>query len=248
MRDIEDYTEKYTKNNFELNYQVKYRRKKVLELLYKYSHEKVLEIGCGMHSVAKDFHDFLEFTIVEPSEAFARKAEQEVERADVIHGTIENVATFVGKKDYDYIIVSALLHEVENPAAFLKIIHQLCTPRTIIHINVPNAKSFHRLLAYESRIIDRISSLSESNFKFQQHSIFDMGSLKALLSDTAQKGGKGITIVESGSYFVKPFAHAQMEQCLKHRIFGDNVIEGFDQMIKYLPDMGSEIYMNYKIQ
>lgn len=47
MRDIDKYAEDYVKGDFEI-YQVKYRRKMVLEQIAKYKPRKVLEIGCGM--------------------------------------------------------------------------------------------------------------------------------------------------------------------------------------------------------
>ena len=50
MRDIHDYEIKYKEEPCE-TYQVKYRRKKVLELLKKNENKYILEIGCGLEPI-----------------------------------------------------------------------------------------------------------------------------------------------------------------------------------------------------
>lgn len=74
MRDIEDYTQKYLEPGFEV-YQVKYRRKKVLEILHRYKPKHVLEIGCGMEPLFQyaDW-EYQYWTVVEPSEVFVKNA------------------------------------------------------------------------------------------------------------------------------------------------------------------------------
>ena len=47
MRDIDKYTENYIIANFE-DYQIKYRRKLILDVMSKYNPKTILEIGCGM--------------------------------------------------------------------------------------------------------------------------------------------------------------------------------------------------------
>ncbi len=46
-----------------------------------------------------------------------------------------------------FIICSGLLHEVEEPDKMIRDIFRLCGRETIVHINVPNANSIHRLVA-----------------------------------------------------------------------------------------------------
>lgn len=44
-------------------------------------------------------------------------------------------------------ILSSLLHKVEDSQRFLRAVFKCCTENTVVHINVPNADSIHRLLA-----------------------------------------------------------------------------------------------------
>ena len=75
----------------------------------------------------------------------------------------------------------------------------------------------------------------------QQYRVFDMEKLSKVLRQN------GFEIISNGSYFLKPFTHNQMEQLLSSEIFDSRVIEGLNKMTKYLPEFGSEIFVNCKI-
>ncbi|MBR1730094.1 MAG: hypothetical protein IJ728_11305 [Selenomonadaceae bacterium] len=148
---------------------------------------------------------------------------------------------------FDCIIVSSLLHELEQPIDFLKKIIEVCDDNTAVYMNVPNAKSFHRVLAYESGLIPAFNAFNEKNKVMQQHSVFDLDSLEELITIAAKESGRKIQILDKCSSFIKPFTHKQMEACLNNGIINANIINGFDNMIKYMPDLGSEIYIVYRV-
>lgn len=257
MRDIGDYAKKYIQSNFENNYQVKYRRKKVLEEISKYAHRNILEIGCGLTSLAEDVDDFNSFTVIEPSECFInyarssleQKAPARIGRVRFLQGLFpEGVIEAISDNSYDFVVVSSLLHEVENPSKLLDGILAIADNDTIIHLNVPNAYSLHRLLAYEAGIIEEVEKFSERNISYQQHSVFSLKSLMLLLNNWGETYNLDIDVLDKGSYFIKPFTHAQMEKSLEYGIIDANVIQGFDKLIKYMPDLGSEIFVNFKLK
>lgn len=250
MRDIEIYEKNYLKLNFELEYLVKYRRKKVLELLSLHEHKHILEVGCGMDSLANHVEEYESFTIVEPGEHFINENKKKLkypEKTRFVKGFIEEQVTKLIDRKYDFIVISGLLHEIENPEKLLLEISTLCEKnKTIVHINVPNANSIHRILAYESGLLPKVTSYSEANIEFEQHNIFDMENLQNMIS-TSVPAGQNIEVVEKGSYFIKPFSHKQMQDCLDKEIISEDVIDGFDRLSKYLPDYGAEIFIDYKI-
>ena len=49
-------------------------------------------------------------------------------------------------------------------------------------------------------------------------------------------------IIESGSYFVKPFTHDQMNKMLSLGIIDKSCLNGLDKMIKFLPGLGAELW------
>ena len=222
MRDIADYTRQYEKSDFENKYQVKYRRRKVLALMEQYPHDDILEIGCGLEPLAMFLPNLGKCTIVEPSEEFASHARSLAQKmrggVDVVQGFFEDVAPKLADEAFDYVVCSSLLHEVERPERLLNAIFTLPAVRSghaVVHINVPNAYSFHRLLAVESGLIPDVKTFSRQNQEWQQHAVYDMGMLKRALRSAAYQCGRTVNILEEGSYFLKPFTHRQMERCLE---------------------------------
>ena len=247
MVDMADYSSKYSdqysNQSFETSL-VKIRRRQVLASLLKYGHKYILEIGCGLEPLFPYCGQFQTYTIVEPSEVFAQRARDlaaGTQGIDIIQGYFEEVYDQLPVKPcFDFIILSSLLHEVEKPIELLQAIWRLCGESTIIHINVPNVFSFHRLLAVEMGIINDIFEQSGTEAKFQRQTRFDKSLLFKMVEDN------GFQIISSGTYFVKPFTHEQMEKMLHHGILDTLVIEGLERMIKYMPDLGCEMFVDVK--
>ena len=137
------------------------------------------------------------------------------------------------------IICSGLLHEVEDPKFLLREIFKASSKNSIIHVNVPNANSFHRILAVKSGIISDVKIFSGRNTILQQHAIFDMRELVNLVSEM------GFVILEQGQYFLKPFSHSQMQKMMELEIIDEKVLDGLYEMGK--TNFGSEIYVNVRI-
>lgn len=239
MRDIAQYTQEYVKCNFEEK-QVCFRRKKVLEIMASYPHKRILEIGCGQEPLFQFIDDFEQYTVVEPGNSFFENAvllSEGDSRITCIHEFFDK-KILLPAGAYDFIICSGLLHELENPMEIVEKVCEIADDKTILHINVPNAKSLHRLLALESGLIESVYSVSERGKRLQQASVFDMDMLKQMAADG------GFRVIESGSYFVKTFTHSQMEKMLDEQIIDERILGGFYNLAKYLPDYGSEIYVN----
>jgi SAM-dependent methyltransferase len=238
-RDIKEYTETYDSQSFE-KVQVKYRRKKVLEILNKYSPVKVLEIGCGNDSIFNYYKKFDFATIIEPSEIFFQKAKNTFSsftNISIYNDFLEKISDKI-VADFDFIILSALLHEVENPEFLLENIKKLCSKNTIVHINVPNNKSFHLLWAYSAGLISSLGNLTPTALELQQNTTFDISFLSNMVNES------GFKIVEKGSYSLKPFSHDKMQQCIDNKVLDDALLDALYHMVEYAPELGSEIFVN----
>jgi hypothetical protein len=99
-------------------------------------------------------------------------------------------------------------------------------------------QSFHRLLAVEMGLIDDVFEPSDRDHRFGHHAQFDQERFSALLESA------GLYVVESGTYFVKPFTHDQMDALLCTEAFAPALIDGLDGMIRYMPGHGAELYAN----
>ena len=244
MRDIGNYSEKYRIPGFE-DYQVRYRRKLVLRQIAKYPHRRILEIGCGMEPLFLFWdieEQFEKFTVIEPDEIFYDNALRLSRTVDNVECINDYFAPSKKLKDekYDIIIVSSLLHEIENEDNFLLGIREIASENTIVHINTPNANSFHRILAKEMNLISDTHCMSKRNTELQQSRVYDLN----MLRQTAERNQ--FTVVDSGSYFIKPFTHEQMYSLIQKEIITEAVLDGLFEMSRELPGCGSEIYVDVK--
>jgi 2-polyprenyl-3-methyl-5-hydroxy-6-metoxy-1,4-benzoquinol methylase len=155
---------------------------------------------------------------------------------DYFERTIEEIQSM--GIEFDYVVCSSLLHELDEPDKLLKAIYELCSEQTIVNIIVPNAKSVHRLLAHCMGMIPDIYCKSEMQTIMQQSDVvYDTDSL----GERCRKNG--FKVIDSGSFFVKFFSHKQMQACLDNGIFDETLLEGLDKLVEYMPEYGSEIWV-----
>ncbi len=242
--DMTDYSAQYLRQYDQQSFEtvlVGIRREEVLRAVARHPHARVLEIGCGLEPLFTFAQGWARFTVVEPSEEFVRHA-RELARARegvrVLHGFFEDAQSELEPGSFDLVIVSSLLHEVPDPRALLRAIRAVCGRQTVVHLNVPNMRSFHRLLAYEMGLIGSIFEPSEIERRFQRHTRYDLPGLVSLVE------AEGFRVLESGTYFVKPFTHGQMEGMLAGGIIDARVIDGLGRMTKHMPGMGCEMYVD----
>ncbi|QDQ26267.1 class I SAM-dependent methyltransferase [Chitinimonas arctica] len=240
-RDIHDYTVQYQSLPFEA-IQAGFRRRRVLAEIARVQPRHLLEVGCGLAPLFTDLPDTA-VTVIEPAPAFAEHARQLAGgRTDVrvMEGYLESVAP-PGDK-VDMIILSSLLHEVEDPQALLAAVRRHCDGDTLVHVNVPNALSLHRLLAVAMGLMDAPGAISATQRTMQQRATYDTTSLAAELESA------GFEVVARGSLFIKPFTHGQMQQLVDSGFMTDAMLEGLDKLVEQLPEQGSEIYINARLR
>lgn len=244
---IGDYTRRYAEQYDEHGFEtvlVEVRRRQVLETFVRHTHRHVLEIGCGLEPLFEHVTDFDTFTVVEPSEEFvenARRVAAGRAGVEVRQDYFESEAPLLAGRPFDLVVASSLLHEVSDPRRLLGAIRSVCADGTVVHVNVPNVRSFHRLLALEMGLIDSVFEPSEMERQFQRTTRFDMDSLQRMLHD------EGFEVTRSGSYMVKPFTHKQMEAMLAAGIVDGRVLEGLARMVAHFPGMGCEIFAEARL-
>ncbi len=238
----ESETSKYEKEYIELPFENilrEYRKKNITEILKKYSYKSFLEIGCGPDPLAKDITNFDKIVVVEPGKLFYHMVKMQTNgdpKITVINDLVENVVNKLKKKTFNFIVIGGFLHEIDNPEIVLEAVRKICSKHTIVYSFVPNAKSFHRLLAFKMGIIKDIYEKSSHDKMFCRQKVFDIETFNTLFTKN------GFNVIDSGSYFMKPFTHNQMSDLLDYRFIDKSFLDGFDKMIDFLPDMGAEIW------
>jgi ubiquinone/menaquinone biosynthesis C-methylase UbiE len=238
-RNLRGYVNNYRILPFE-TIQVEYRRKLVLSQVIRSAPRRLLEVGCGTCPLFTDLPKDIAITVVEPAQEFVDHARQLAtgrNNVNILQGYIETID--IGSSDFDMIILSCVLHEVPKPSEMLEAIRGYCSAGTTLHVNVPNANSFHRLLAVSMGLIPSTIQQSDMQLLMQQRDTpYDANSLRAELSSS------GFDVVDEGSLFVKPFTHAQMQYLVDSGFMTRSMLDGFDKLVKWLPDLGSEIWAN----
>ncbi|KPF66048.1 hypothetical protein IP84_17155 [beta proteobacterium AAP99] len=241
-RDIAAYEAAYESSDFEV-VQAEMRKRIVIGLVERIGARRILEVGCGADAIFNHLKDFDSCVVVEPGSRFADKARSDASRhsrVNVVQGLLEDVSDQLARGSFDLILVSGLLHELARPEGILQAVRLLCSGSTLVHVNVPNARSLHRLLALEMGLISNPAETSERQRRLQQAHTFDLAGLRALCER------EGFKEIESGSYFIKPFAHAQMAQLQSMGFLDERMLDGLFGLEKHLPGLGSEIFINMR--
>ena len=232
-----EYKQQVENREFEIEY-VKIRRKEVLKAISKFKPKSILEVGCGLDPLFTELQYFEEYFLVEPQSEFIKNAKLLIdgnEKFTFINDKIENVVSTFKNTKIDFISLSSLLHEVEEPDLILKSIYNISNSKTIVYIDVPNMYSFHRLLGVELGLIKKISSDTLMHKRFNRKNNFDKKKLERLVLKA------GFKVINCFSFFIKPFSHSQMQLMLKNEIISDKTLEALGEIVKFFPDHGSSL-------
>lgn len=221
-----------------------YRRQHLAQQLEQMPHANILEIGCGIAPIAAVFKSFRRMTVVEPYAPFADKARRLARKnpnITVLRGFLADHTDALRRRKFDCIILSGVLHEVDDPAAMLRDIAGIAQD-AVVYVSVPNARSFHRLLGVEAGLIADVHATSALQKKLNQPWAFDMTMLRRTVR------AAGFRIVKEGYYAFKPFTHAQMEKLMTQKILNKNILNALFRMTKHAPQLGSEMFVELKMR
>jgi hypothetical protein len=235
-------------NDYQLNYQKlsfedelrKFRMAYVADYLKTIKANKILEIGCGNDPIHLYFNEFEVLDLIEPGKHFYEFTKNMIAQDSRI--SIQNCfleeAILPVNNHYDVIIIGGFLHEIDNPEAVLALVKNIANDQTIVITYVPNANSFHRLLALESGLIKSNYEFSQNDKAFGRRHVFNLQSIQSLFQQS------GFISVKTDAYFIKPFTHEQMNELMESSFLSEELLIGLNKMSKYLPDMGCEIFLS----
>lgn len=237
----------YNQDDYQLNYQKltfedklrKYRMEYIVDYFGTIKSDKILEIGCGNDPIFACYDDYKVMDIIEPGNFFYEDTKSKIGndgRISITKGFIEESHSKLSN-DYDVIVIGGFLHEIDNPEEVLAAVKKIASPSTVVITYVPNANSFHRLLAFESGLIKSNYEFSENDKLFGRRNVFNIQSITSLFITS------GYSVLTTDTYFIKPFTHEQMDSLLGLSFFTNEILYGLFKMTKYMPDMGCEIFL-----
>ena len=243
-KDIDKYWDEYQKNYSFEEVLKKYRERKVLDFLESKRPKKILEIGCGFTPLFLKYSEFNSYIIIEPGKRAYENAKMISANNNIIcinNYFEKSIGELIGNS-FDCIVCPGVLHETSTPRLFLECIEKLMTHETDVYINVPNALSLHRLIAQKMGIIENLFQQSNRNIYLQQNKIFDIFSLQKFILEVIPSA----KIEECHSFFLKPFTHDQMMDCINKEILNLDVMEGLYKVSDLFKDYGCELYCTFK--
>lgn len=238
-RDLVDYVAQYRGLPFE-PLQIAFRRRRVLARVAAHAPRRLLEIGCGESPLFLDLPG-MDAVVVEPAPPFAENARRLAAGRPgitVVEEHAEQLQAGSLGGPFDMVVVSCLLHEVPDPQRLLAAAHGFCAAGGVVHVNVPSARSLHRLLAVAMGLIPDPATESETQRTMQQRGVYDAAGLEGELTRA------GFEIRHRGSIFVKPFTHAQMQHLVDEDFLTPQMLDGLDALAQLLPDLGSELWVD----
>lgn len=187
-----------------------------------------LEIGPASGYMTKLLvHKFNSIDLLEPSKDLLDKI-PDYPNAVKICSYLEE---YEPEKMYDTIIMSHVLEHIENPVPALMRIRSWLKADGVFLVSVPNAKSIHRMVAAEMRLLDSIYTLNARDHELGHYRVYDLVTLKDHLISA------GFTVNKTGGIFLKPLSNSQIEQQ-----WTPEMIQGFKKVATYFPEYSAEIY------
>ena len=204
----------------------------------------VLEVGCGPELLCSQAlarpNRLAQWAIVEPAARWADAAREALAgepRVQVVTDYIEQAAAALGAlwptPAVDLLIVSGVIHETGAPEALLRAGLQWLKPGGHLLVSVPNALSFHRLLAVQMGLIEAPETLSERNRQLGQPRVYRPQDLQAMVA------ALGLREVALDGYLFKPFTHGQMATLMPS--LGERGVQGLIDLGRRFPLQAAEI-------
>ncbi len=238
-RDFEEYIQNYVELNFEA-IQEKYRFKRLIEVIDNLKRnqdfQNILEIGPGRNSVNSAFTNFDNYTILEPIEFFHSRIEKNHPKMNLRNETAENFLNSELQMHFDIVILSSVIHELEDPNSFLIRLSKALRPKSKVVIVVPNNLSLHRLIGEHEGFAKSGSDLTETERRMQQRVSFSTETLIHFVS------GLGYKVVEIFTSFIKPHPHFKMHELMQQGELLEADLDFLYSISSVIQPYGSEIF------
>ena len=221
------------------------RQQQNLRVLADLRPRRVLEVGCGPQLLSVQAWaqglPIERWVAVEPAERYVQAAREASARHPglfAVHGYIEQAAPALASllpegARADLVVVSGVIHETSEPEALLAAALAWLRPGGHLLVSVPNAQSFHRLLAVQMGLMERPELLSERNRLLGQPRVFGPQDLRDLVA------GMGLEEDRLDGYLFKPFTHAQMASLVPQ--LGAPGVQGLIDLGRQFPLQAAEI-------
>jgi len=239
-RDLHRYRERYSSLEFE-RIQEAFRRKKLLGIMLGHDGDRAIEVGCGEKSIFFDWLPKEYAVVVEPIREMAEIGLQGLEfqsgmTLEFVNGFFEDFNSNDGRL-FDTVILSSVLHEMNDPNVVLRKAFTLLRPGGAVFIVVTNQNSIHRLIGLSMGLLADLNERTQTEIEMQQTSAYTVESIQGL----AVSAGFEIEHISTG--FPKLLTHKQMKAALELSVIDLKFLNQIYDLGEFLPSNGSEIFV-----
>lgn len=188
--------------------------------------DRLLELGCATGLMTTAFAAAgARITAVEKSAGYLeRLAARELPHVTALHRDLE-LEGWPEVGGFDHVVATSLIHELTDPAAFLREAAARLAPGGALHVSVPNPRSLHRLVALEMGWIEDLHALSDRQHQYETLRMMGRADIEA------HAVAAGLRIAHHEGVVVKPLPNAQMAA------LPPEVLEGFVRAARQVPEL-----------
>ena len=241
-RDHEAYLRNFNTLPFE-RIMEKFRLRKILEIastIELAGDRDILEIGPGYNSLASDLWPDNQWTLLEPSqELFILNLEkfENQRNIQIFNYSLEKYLANLGENEFGLVVLSSVLHELDNPIGVLREIYNSLVEGSKVLIVVPNNESVHRQFGVTLKILEDSSSQTTTEMMMQQKTNYSISSLEELI---VLAGFKSVYVSTS---FVKPHTHKQMQEWVDSKVLSTEDLDHLYDLSFAFHPFNAEIFM-----
>lgn len=195
----------YDENNLMLSWY----SKRMIETIKDKHYGSLISLGIGHKIVSKKILKELgnllkRYIIIEGSERLIKWFMKNIKlpsNVTIINSLFED---YEAKEKVDAIEMGFILEHVNDPPALINRYSKFLKPDGSFFIAVPNAKSLHRQIGHNAKLLDSLKRLSRYDLKLGHKRYFDLESIVKLVLES------GLKIVNIEGIFLKPFSTSQL--------------------------------------
>ena len=192
--------------------------------------DSCLELGSADGQMTQYLvQDFDKVVAVDGSQRFINELSQlKIKNLETVCSLFEE---YKSGERFDTVIMSHILEHVDNPVEIISIGKRYLKPGGVLLIDVPNARSFHRIAAVEMGLLTKIDDLNETDLM--------LGHRRVYTSDLMKEHIKlaGLRLIHWGGHFLKTVSNKQIEES-----WNDDMMKAYFEVGKSFPDYCAEIY------
>ncbi len=199
-----------------------------------------LELGCATgESTLATMHYAKTIDVVEGSPVNIETTKKKVEQQNMPEVTVNFTEAYW--EDFDYpenhysdVLFFRGLEHIKEFAPVMEKIHKTLKPGGRCHIVVPNANSIHRKIGVNMGLLKEVHELNDRDKTVGHQRVFDLYTLLETVRSF------DFEVVDWRGVMLKVLSNNQMQELCKDN---DELIKGFYEVGKELPDKCAELYM-----